>query len=91
MQPDPEKKYWLDDPRNVNKIVYGVYAVCALLGLADFVYHKHTHFDVDELVDVFEKLPGFYGFFGLLAFTGLVFSAKALRIILKRREDYYDQ
>ncbi len=84
MQPDPEKKYWLDDPRNVNKIVYGVYAVCALLGLADFVYHKHTHFD-------FEKLPGFYGFFGLLAFTGLVFSAKALRIILKRREDYYDQ
>ena len=84
MQPDPEKKYWLDDPRNVNKLVYGVYAVCALLGLVDFVYHKHTHFD-------FEKLPGFYGFFGLLAFTGLVFSAKALRIILKRREDYYDQ
>ena len=84
MQPESEKKYWLDDPRNVNKLVYGVYAVCALLGLADFFYHKHTHFDI-------EKLPGFYGFFGLAAFTSLVYSAKGLRLILKRREDYYDR
>jgi len=26
-----EKQYWLDDPRNVNKVVYIVCAVCALL------------------------------------------------------------
>jgi len=84
MQTDRDKKYWLDDPRNVNKIVYGLYAVCAVLVLADFGYHKHTHFPI-------EGLPGFYGFFGLLAFTGLVLSAKGLRIILKRREDYYDE
>ena len=36
-----EKKYWLDDPRNVNKIVVTLYVVCAVLVAADIFYHKH--------------------------------------------------
>ena len=78
-----EKKYWLDDPRNVNKIVVTLYVVCAVLVAADIFYHKHFHFD-------FENWFGFFGFFGLIACVALVLAAKLLRVVLKREEDYYD-
>ncbi|MBC8352389.1 MAG: hypothetical protein H8E66_10405 [Planctomycetes bacterium] len=80
---DSDKKYWLDDPRNVNKIVYTLYAVCALLVLGDLLYHKHVHFE-------FEYWFGFAGFFGFIACVALVLAARLLRVVLKREEDYYD-
>jgi phosphatidylserine synthase len=81
---DPEKKYWLDDARNVKKIVHALYLVCALLLLADFGYDKqHTHFELEEW-------RGFFGLFGLVACVALVLAAKVLRVLLKREEDYYD-
>ncbi len=82
--PQQEKRYWLDDSRNVDKIVYGLYAVCAVLVLLDRVYHKHTHFN-------FEDWFGFYGFFGFVACVGLVLASKAMRLVVRRDEDYYDQ
>ena len=81
---NPEKKYWLDNPHNVQKIVYALYAICALLVLADFFYHKHTHFPM-------EGWGGFFGSFGLAACVALVLAAKLMRIVLKREEDYYDE
>ena len=79
-----ERKYWLDDPRNVDKIVYGLYAICALVGLLDlFPYKHHLHFD-------FEYWPGFYSIYGFVACFGLVLAAKQLRKIVMRDEDYYD-
>ena len=82
-QPGPEKHYWLDDKRNVSKIIWALVIVCVLLFLSDFVYHKHVHFE-------FEQWLGFYGWFGFLAYCFIILSAKALRKILKRDEDYYD-
>ena len=80
-----ERKYWLDDPRNVNKIVYSLYVICALLLLADFFYEKHdTHLDQEHWI-------GFYAFYGLIAYTTLVLTAKSLRKLLKRKEDYYGE
>ena len=61
----------------------GLLALCVVLFAADFLYHKHAHFD-------FEQLPGFYGLFGLASYCGIVLTAKQLRKILKRDEDYYD-
>ncbi len=86
-----ENKYWLDDPRNVNKIVYALYAICALLVGADLVYHKHIHFTYENEAYNFEDWFGFFGFFGFVACVGLVLAARLLRIVLKREEDYYDQ
>ena len=80
---DRNKKYWLDQPRNINKIVYVLYIVCAALLLADLFYHKHGHFD-------FENWFGFYAWFGFLAYLSIVMSAKLFRKIIKRKEDYYD-
>lgn len=78
-----EKRYWLDDPRNVNKLVYTLYSICALLFVADLLYEKHGHF-------TFEEWLGFYGWFGFLSYVALIHIAKALRLIVKRDEGYYD-
>ena len=80
---DEEKKYWLDDSKNVDKICWGLYAICALLVLADPFYDKHPHFGVDGWF-------GFYGFYGWISCVALVLAAKVLRMILGRKEDYYD-
>ena len=78
-----EKKYWLDDPGNVTKLTRLLVIVCAALLLADFFYHKHTHF-------AFENWFGFYAWYGFLAYCFIVLSAKGLRKLIKRDEDYYD-
>ena len=79
-----EKRYWLDEPRNVDRIVWGVYGVCALLLLIDFFVPKHGPFAIEHVF-------GFYGIYGFVACVGLVLAAKGLRVILMRPEDYYDR
>ncbi|MDF1722814.1 MAG: hypothetical protein P1U65_19235 [Minwuia sp.] len=85
---EPEK-YILDRPSAVRRIYHVLIGVCVLLGLADVadliwhVYHKHGIYDV-------EYLPNFYGFYGLLGCIFLVLSAKQLRKVVMRDEDYYD-
>ena len=78
-----EKKSWLDERRNVDRLYWALVAVCVLLGLADLVSHRHVHF-------VWEGFPNFYGFFGFAAFWCVVIAGKKLRKILWRPEDYYD-
>jgi hypothetical protein len=80
----PERAYWLDDPHNVDRIVWTVYAVCALLLGADFLIKPHGPFAI-------EYVFGFYGFYGFLCCFGLVIAAKGLRILVARPEDYYDR
>jgi hypothetical protein len=80
----PERTYWLDDPHNVDRIVWAVYAVCALLLGADFLIAPHGPFAI-------ERVFGFYGFYGFLCCFGLVIAAKGLRILVARPEDYYDR
>ena len=77
------KAYWLDQPRNVDRLVYGLFAVCGLLVLADLFYDKHTHF-------AFEGWFGFFAWFGFIGCVGLVLLAKAMHRVVKRDEDYYD-
>lgn len=78
-----EKTYWLDQPRNVNRIIWALVAVCLLLFFADAVYHKHPHFEIEHLF-------GFYGVYGFFVCVALVLVAKSMRNILMRSEDYYD-
>lgn len=79
----PDKKYWLDDSANVNKLILALVVICALLVLVDFFYHKHVHF-------AFETWFGFFAWFGFGMCVALVLIAKQLRKILKREENYYD-
>ena len=78
-----EKVYWFDQPRNVNLIIWTLVAICVFLFFADALYHKHSHFEI-------ENLFGFYGVYGFFVCVALVLVAKSLRSILMRTEDYYD-
>ena len=77
-----ERKYWLDDRRNVDKIYYGLGLICAGLYLADFLYHKHVNF-------AFENWLGFFAWYGFICCVALVLLAKQMRKLVKRDEDYY--
>ena len=76
------KTLWLDDPRNVDKVVYSLYAICAGLFLSDLLYHKHVHFAAEGWI-------GFYAIYGLVGSVLLVLASKVMRVFLMRDEDYY--
>lgn len=78
-----DDRRWLDRPRNVDRLVRGLYLVCGLAFLADLVYRKHPHFG-------FEHWFGFYAAFGFVVSVTLVLTAKQLRRVLRRDEDYYE-
>lgn len=82
--PAGEPRRWLDEPRNVDRLVYGLYAACGLLLAIDIFVPKHGPFDIEHAF-------GFYGLFGFVACVVLVMAAKALRTVLMRPEDYYDR
>ena len=73
---------WFTKTENANKIFLVLSVFCLALFLADFTYHKHGHFPIEEI-------PGFYGAYGFFMFTALIFFAKALRLLIKRPENYY--
>ena len=77
-----EKKYGLDDPRNVDKIFYGLVIICAGLLVSDVLYHKHINF-------YFEGWFGFFAWYGFICCVALVLLAKQMRKFVKRDEDYY--
>ena len=79
-----DDRRWLDEPRNVRRIVYGLYLVCGLLLLTDLLYVKTPHFS-------FENWFGFYPVFGFVVSFSLVLSAKELRRLLLRDEDFYER
>jgi hypothetical protein len=79
-----EKPRWLDDPGNINRMVYALYAVSALLLVIDPFIHKHGPFAI-------EHWWGFYGVYGFVCCVFLVLAAKEiLRKLVMRGEDYYD-
>ena len=82
-QPEDDKTYLFDNPRNVSRLLLGFYIICALLFVADFVFHRHV-------VHPWEGLPGFYTIYGFIACVLLVLIAKEMRKVLMRKEDYYD-
>lgn len=69
----------VQEPR---RLVVGLAVVCGLLAFGDLLYHKHASVAVEEI-------PFFYPVFGFVVYAGIVFAAKALRLVIRRREDYY--
>lgn len=78
-----EKQHVFDKPRNIKRVIYAVYLVCALSVIAEFFVHRH----VDH---PWEALFGFYSVYGFTACVVLVLIAKQLRKLLMRGEGYYD-
>jgi hypothetical protein len=70
-------------PRWTRRILTGFFVLCAVVVIADFLYHRHMEHP-------WEHVPAFYALYGLLGVGGLIMAAKGLRRIVMRPEDYYD-
>lgn len=73
-----------DNPKNVERLLNGLYFICILLVIADFIIHRHTTM-------AWEKIPAFYAIYGFAACVVLVVLAKMMRKVVMRKEDYYDE
>ena len=74
------------EPTKVKWIVRILFAICALVVLADFTYDKagHVHYS-------FEGIVGFHAFYGFVSCVVLVLAAALMRKVVMRDEDYYDR
>ena len=75
---------FFDKPKNIRKLWIMLYLVCGLSIIPDLFTHPHAYFGFD----------GFFGFYALLGFVScavLILVSKLLGLVLKVKEDYYDQ
>ncbi|ACA88212.1 hypothetical protein [Shewanella woodyi] len=81
---DNEKQYLFDNPKNIQRVLYLLYACCTLLVILDFVIHRHVYHS-------WENLPIFYPIYGFVGCVILVLIASWMRTFLMRPEGYYDE
>lgn len=84
MSKEQNKPDFFDKPENIAKIIRIFYVICVLLVVADFIVHRHIYHD-------WENIPAFYAIYGFIGCVILVLIAKAMRKVLMKKEDYYDE
>ena len=82
MKPKQELTF-LDSPQNRRRIRKYFYISLVLLLSLDLLIPKHGHF-------AWEEAPFFCAVYGFIGCVSLIFIAKVLRFLVKRKEDYYD-
>jgi len=75
--------HWLTRPDTIRKLWIAFIAVLAVLVLLDLVVEHHPHFEL-------EAIFGFGAWFGFLSCVALIAIAKALGVLLKRSDTYYE-
>ena len=82
------RQYRLEDPKFVRFLIYLGIGVLSALVLAEAFYHHHAHFEKDGIkIDTY---PEFFPVFGFLACLVMVVVSKAIGMLLKRKDTYYD-
>ena len=79
-----DRPHWLDDPVHVRWLWRGFLAVLALTVAAEWLVTLHPHFEI-------ESVFGFSAWFGFGACAAMIVVAKALALVLKRPDTYYDE
>ena len=72
-----------DNPQTVKRFLLFFYVALLVLLLADFFVHKHGDFP-------WEGAPWFFAVYGFVSCVALIFIAKVIRLVVKRKEDYYE-
>ena len=75
--------HWLARPKTISRLWVVSLIVLAVLVALDLVVEHHPHFGIDGSF-------GFGAWFGFLSCVVLVLGAKALGLLLKRPDTYYD-
>ena len=78
------KRYWLDRPENVTKLYRAAWVIGLGLIALELTIERHEALAVAGWF-------AFYALFGFVACVTLVLTAKALRRLLKRPQDYYER
>ena len=76
--------HWLARPSSIRLLWRAFIAVLVLTVLAELFVAHEAHFAL-------ERLFGFNALYGFLACAGMILFAKALGLLLKRRDDYYEK
>jgi hypothetical protein len=76
--------HWLARASTVRRLWQAFIAVLVLTVLAEFAVEAHPHFTV-------ERVFASYAVYGFVACAALILVAKALGLVLKRRDTYYDE
>ncbi len=80
--------HWLDNPRNVRKLIRLAVLLLLILAGVDFFIVHHPHFDPKMGIDIDAK-PEFFALYGFLACVAQVLFAKFLGLFLKRKDYFY--
>lgn len=84
----PAEPSWLE--KNVNLVIIGLVIACVLSLLAHLV--PGLGYDEDHPAHFAEEeWFGFQAVFGFVVFVVVVFLGRGLRLIVERKEDYYDR
>ncbi len=73
-----------DDPGNIKIFLIFFYCSLVVLLIAEFFIHPHPAF-------AFEHIKGFSAVYGFFSCVLLIFLAKILRLIVMKKENYYDK
>ena len=82
MKPKKELTF-LDSAKSQSQLRKYFYISLVILLILDLFIPKHGHF-------AWENAPSFYAVYGFIACVSLIFVAKFLRLLVKRKENYYD-
>ena len=58
--------------------------IALLLVVLEFIIHRHGEIALEEI-------PLFPALYGFVAFVFIVYAGRGLRLLIMRREDYYDE
>lgn len=81
---EPDKDHWLVRAATIRWMWILGGAMLVLLVLGDFFVEHHPHFGVDGL-------PGFSAVYGFVTCVLMVVGSRAVGLLLKRPDDYYDE
>lgn len=82
--PGPGNDHWLTRPETIRRLWLVSIAVLAGLVLCDLLIDHHPAFGIDGTF-------GFAAWYGFLSCVVLVGLAKAIGVLLKRPDSYYDR
>ncbi len=77
------RKHWLVRAENIRKLWIVFIVILALTVIAKFFVESHPHFDIEHVF-------GFNAWYGFFACVAMIVAAKALGVLLKRKDTYYD-
>ncbi|WP_169569274.1 hypothetical protein [Sneathiella limimaris] len=89
MSSENSNQSWLEKPNMKNRLYWGLVVVAILVALPDLLSLFHIVYEMHPYTEI-EKIPAFYGLYGLIAFLTLIAVAKAVQKLVAAKEDYYD-